>query len=234
LYKLIPLEKVFLSDSQEAIWQLKAPNNSFFNTPEGFNFIPSDAPQREGKATISPQLLSAFESGDLRRVNWISKYNDASGTLGDDSYFPYKYKVHISSTLTEYSTIFRLAEQYLIRAEARNEQGDATGAISDLNIIRTRSRDTISNQIPNPLSNLPLTLNKDQIKSAIIQERRVELFAEQGFRWLDLKRTNLVNSVMAIVTPFKGGTWKPEKQLWPIPESEILNDANLQQNPGYN
>jgi hypothetical protein len=122
--------------------------------------------------------------------------------------------------------VLRLGEQYLIRAEARAQQGKVTGAGSaeeDLDAIRTRaglSPTTASTQA--------------QMLDAILQERRVELFAEWGHRWLDLKRTNTIDQVMSVVAPSKGGVWESYKALYPIPFNELLLNPKLKpQNPGY-
>lgn len=233
-YSLVPLDAVFLKNSSEAIWQLMPVNNSLINTIEGANFIPENSsPVLEGKPSISPQLLNSFEGGDLRRTHWIGQFIDTSVKPNLNYYYPYKYKIRFGSSYGEYSMIFRLAEQYLIRAEARNEQNNILGAISDLNTIRARARDFSNPQIPDPLPNYTVLMSKTAIKTAILQERRVELFTEQGHRWFDLKRTGEVNSVMAAVTPLKGGTWNNNMVLWPIPQSELLNDPKLTQNPGY-
>jgi len=234
LYSLQPLNQVFSKSSKEAIWQIMTPNGISLNTREGNEFIPTLSPQLEGKATISPQLLAAFEKGDLRRDVWIGKFTDVSVTPNKDYYYPYKYKVQSGSTLSEYSIIFRLAEQYLIRAEARNEQNNIAGAIADINTLRTRSRAPISADTPNPLPALENSITKEQVGDAIQRERRVELFTEQGHRWMDLKRTKAIDQVMKEVCPGKGGIWNTYKQLWPIPQSDILNNTKLIQNAGYN
>ena len=112
----------------------------------------------------------------------------------------------------------RLAEQFLIRAEARAKQGDLIGAIEDLNVIRQRAG----------LSNTT-AVTTDQVLSAILQERRLELFTELGHRFLDLKRLELLDSVLGT----KPG-WSTNDKLWPLPQAEM--DANsflVPQNPGY-
>jgi hypothetical protein len=119
-----------------------------------------------------------------------------------------------------------LAEQYLIRAESRvhGASGGIIGAIDDLNVIRMRA------DLP-PLS---YNLSQSEVVQAILQERRIEFFAEFGHRWLDLKRTDNVDSVMQVITPLKGGgQWKSFQQYYPIPYSELLRDPKLKQTPGY-
>ena len=65
---------------------------------------------------------------------------------------------------------------------------------------------------------------------------RIELFAEWGHRWLDLKRTGKIDDVMTAATPLKngGGQWHSYQQYYPIPLTELQLNPNLVQNPGYN
>jgi hypothetical protein len=65
---------------------------------------------------------------------------------------------------------------------------------------------------------------------ALQTERRLELFAEWGHRWLDLKRTAKAN---LILSPIKGSNWQTTDQLYPIPEYDLLKNPKLSQNPGY-
>jgi hypothetical protein len=67
----------------------------------------------------------------------------------------------------------------------------------------------------------------------IAHERQVELFTEWGHRWFDLKRTGAIDTVMKNVAIQKGTTWNKNFQLFPIPQTEILANPNLVQNPGY-
>jgi hypothetical protein len=226
LYRLDTLNGVFLANNPEAIlqWQNNSSvNNYSYNaTTEGYNIIPFDSTSQPPFCYLSPELLNGFETGDLRKTAWLDS-TDYSGTI---YYYPYKYKVGFAQAapnapVTEYYTVLRLAEQYLIRAEARAQQNKLSEAISDLNIIRTRAG----------LANLSPSLNQLQVLAAVAQERRVELFAEWGHRWLDLKRTGQVGAAFSTIN-YKSG-YKPFQQLYPIPSYELQTDPNLKQNPGY-
>ena len=77
-------------------------------------------------------LLAAFETGDQRAAHWVGSV--VVGTT--PNYYPFKYKLqndYSTSPPQEAYTVFRLAEQVLIRAEARAERGDLTDAATDLN-----------------------------------------------------------------------------------------------------
>jgi hypothetical protein len=226
LFTLGDLNATFLRTglgNKEAIWQLQ-PVNMGWNTEEAKVFImPASGPGSNGYNAgvyLSSSLLAAFEPGDLRRVNWVD-----SAVVGTTTYyFPYKYKVNtFGAAVTEYSTLLRLGELYLIRAEARAMQGELIDAAADLNTIRARAG-------LGPTS----AATQQALLQAVQHERQVELFTEFGARWLDLKRTKAVDSVMAVVTPLKGGgAWNSYQQLYPVPPGDLNLDPNMMQNPGY-
>jgi hypothetical protein len=231
----VQLDEVFLKNSTEAIWQLQPVINGW-NTQFARLFNLSASPvgfTATKNVFINPSLYEAFEKGDYRQTNWTKKYNAY--------YFSFKYKANRDATIipsdpgpiTEYHMVFRLAEVYLIRAEARARTGNITEAVADLNIIRTRARAVPTVDVPNPLPDLPSSLSEAECLDAILKERRVELFMEWGHRWLDLKRTNTIDSVMGIVTLQKGSTWESSDQLYPLPIEDIIRNPNLVQNTGY-
>lgn len=209
-----PLDKVFLKESEETIWQLKPLRNTY----EGSEIVPASV-QTAPSFLISAPLLAAFETGDNRKTTWLKTYM----YMGQNYTYPYKYKargIDVNFTQTEYYIMLRLAEQYLIRAECRAKTNQLNEAIDDLNVLRQRAG----------LADLPYTLSQLEILQAIEQERRIELFAEWGHRWMDLKRTGRINDVLGLLKP----TWSPYRQLWPIPLSEIIRNPNLlPQNEGY-
>lgn len=222
LYDLPDLNTVFLTSSTEAIWQLQQNNNgpSLNATPEGFRLIPRNA-SFAPFVYLTPQLLSSFETDDQRKVSWI----DSTIYAGTKYYFPYKYKMGpfqatSGGPYSEYYMIFRLGEQYLIRAESRAQQGNLSNAVDDLNTIRKRAQLPF---LPNT------TLSQVQVLAATAHERQIELFTEWGHRWMDLKRTG---QAIIILQPIKSG-WTNNALLYPIPLSELKTDPNLIQNNGY-
>jgi hypothetical protein len=219
LYSLSTLNNAFLKNSTEAIWQLQ-PVNSGSNTEDAKVFIlPASGPSANNPVYISPFLLYSFEAGDQRMNNWVG-----SVTAGTDTfYYPYKYKsANYGDLVSEYLMVLRLGEQYLVRAEARAQQGRIKEAQDDLNMIRRRA-------------GLPDTnaSNKAALLAAILHERQTELFSEWGHRWLDLKRTGNIDAVMTAVCPQKGGAWRSFQQWYPLPLNDIQRDPNLVQNNGY-
>jgi hypothetical protein len=128
------------------------------------------------------------------------------------------------SPANEYQMVMRLAEMYLVRAEAKinGAPGGKDGAIDDLNVIRNRAG----------LGMLAKSLSDQAVKAAVAKERQIELFAEGGNRWFDLKRTGAAHAVLTAI-PLKL-PWEGDYQLlYPIPVREIQTNSALIQNDRY-
>ena len=235
LYQLLPTTAVFQANSKETIWALAPPSwtavRDYFLYNAG---APSVSVNQAALAlftpvAMSPQLIASFETGDLRFANWTVLRTTTSAPVNGQFYFPNKYKSRDNGI--EFNVVMRLAEQYLIRAEARAHLNNVTGAVEDLNVIRKRARPaTPAGLIPD----YPLSLSFQEAIGAIARERRLEFFTEFGHRFYDLKRMNLIDQVLTPYAITKGGIWSSYKKLWPIPANDIEYNHNLQQNPGYN
>lgn len=169
-----------------------------FNYPKTLN----------GRGEVRPDasLIAAYEKKDVRdsvsiaykgTTPYAKKYTDLS--LGDQNVI-----------------VLRLAEMYLIRAEA--EAHLSNGVIKDVqdDVNAIRNRVGLGDTDADTMSKLIL---------AIEQERRVE-FAFEGHRWFDLKRTGRAMKVLPNVT-------KSNQLLFPIPLTEITYNSKMTQNPGY-
>lgn len=216
-----PLEapaNVFRAGSRESILQFATANG--FVTESG-SAVPASA-------TVSPlffftdQFYLSFENTDLRKTSWIGTNTTTSGGVTTIYRYPAKYKNRVANTAKpENLVVLRIAEQYLIRAEARAQQGKLTGtnsAVSDLNVIRSRAG--LGNISPSTLAT---------VLEAIYTERRHEMFFENSDRFIDLKRSGNLQAVMALAKP----TWIPECAVLPIPAGEITTNSKLVQNEGY-
>jgi hypothetical protein len=120
---------------------------------------------------------------------------------------------------TDPGYVIRISELYLIRSEARVQQGNLTGANSaqsDLNAVRARAGVAASTAATLP-----------DILLALEKERQVE-FPFEADRWFNLVRTDRAQTVLSL----------PDKHLYlfPIPFNETLVDPQLSgnnRNPGY-
>ena len=154
---------------------------------------------------LDADLIAAFDAspGDLRRDVTIDtelmaspKFPQAGG--GDHDWIE-----------------LRLADVILLYAEALNENGNTSGALTELNKIRTRAG----------LEDATASSQAD-VRQAIQDERRLEL-AFEGQRWFDLVRTGTVDAEM-------GQTIDANYHLFPIPVSEVLASFGvITQNAGY-
>lgn len=194
-FELVEVSHTFLKNNKESILQVLPRFGS-----------PFDQIVAQYGSTLRAGLLSIFSLEDSRYSAWIR------GNLCN------KYKS--DGDYSENSVVIRLAEIYLIRAEARARQNQIAEGLEDLNVIRAKAG----------LSDLYID-NESDLLSAILLERRKEFFSEWGHRWLDLKRLNLGNSILA---PLKEG-WSESDLLYPIPQSQILSDPAMRdaQNPNY-
>jgi len=121
--------------------------------------------------------------------------------------------------------LFRYADLLLIAAEAANELGNSAEALNYLNQVRERARQGDSTILPDVI-----TTNQAELRTAIWQERRVELAMEQH-RYFDLVRTGQAETVFNDLNI----NWTPNKhEVFPIPQAEIdISGGTLTQNPGY-
>ena len=207
------LNNVFLVSSKEAIWQL-FPVEAGFNTTIARYLVPTSSATSRPAFAITPQLISSFLPGDKRKAAWIKTKTVA----GVQYNYVFKYKVrNLNLPVTEAYTVLRLAEMYLIRAEAKAQMDQLTEAKEDLDKIKFRAG--LAESVAN---------DKSSLLDEIVTERKRELFAEWGHRWFDLKR---MGTAIPVLSAYKN--IEPYSLLWPIPQSELLRNPNLTQSPGY-
>lgn len=141
----------------------------------------------EGNNIPTPDIIAAYEEGDLREEASIG-YVTLAGSFRDDKVYPYikKYQSDHSQHNNHGMNwpIYRYAEVLLFMAEAMNEQGKTAEAIPYLNQIRNRA-------------GLAATTASGQadVREAIFKERRVEL-AFENKRWFDIQRTDRIQEII--------------------------------------
>jgi hypothetical protein len=177
-------------------------------------FYNSTADNGRGDLTMTSNLEALYtsEAGDLRYTTLTKSGIDAGN---NSATFTIKYPN--GQTGSSDPNVIRIAEMYLIRAEANFRLGSSVGASPMADINRTRARAGL------PALSGTVTLDD------ILNERRKEL-AFEGFRRMDKLRNNLnlkANSSNAISAP--GGA----KTILPLPDDELNNNPNAQQNPSY-
>lgn len=212
LYQIEPdITKVFTKSGKEVLWQIKPHNNASLQQATIFYFNNS----LPNIYAISESLINTFQDNDLRKQNWIGRVD-----FGGVSYYRVeKYKNRNNTNTNEYSIVFRLEEAYLLLAESLAQQNKFDEALPYVNKIKLRAQ----------LAPLTMPISKEQLLQEVLLEDKREFFVEMGHRFLDLKRTGKLNTLQATKQ-----NWKDFHQLWPVPQKEILLNANLKpQNPGY-
>lgn len=209
------LDKVFLPKSNEIVWQLLPVSGS--KTPtEAQAFLPATSATGRPLYPLNPIVINYFDTGDQRKIKWVQE-KVVSGT---SYFFTTKYKTKVvTSDPVEYNVAFRLAEAYLIRAEARAEQSNIPGSQTDLNIIRKRAG-----------LNDTKAIDKTTLIDSIQKERSIEFLTEWGHRWLDLKRWRIADNILSTI---KAPNWQSTDIFYPIPQAEMNRNTFLLQNPGY-
>ncbi len=198
--------------SGEVLWSL--PFDPTNQNAIAFFYLPASLGGRnEIGATIG--LRDAHEPNDGRRIINFTQPPYPPGFPNAPNVSQKTLKYTRVSTGDDYFHHIRLAEVFLIRAEARARIGtNLAGAAADLNVVRTRAG------LPNTTA-----ATQSDLLDAILQERRVEL-AHEGHRLFDLRRYGRLDLL--------GMTTNSFRVRLPIPLTEILRSGPIMvQNPGY-
>lgn len=197
-----PYDALFTGDSKERIFKIVFAVQDRNRLAE--YFFPRTL---AGRYEIAPsdEVMASYDPADSLR----SKSSFTADSVGN----PYGYKYRDLSGGSDAVLVIRLAEMYLIRAEAlAYSGGDISTIRENLNIIRSRAG------LPDITAN-----SYDELKLAIENERRWE-FAFEGHRWFDLVRTKRATTLLGI---------DENHTLFPIPLSEMTTNKLMEQNPGY-
>jgi hypothetical protein len=195
-----------------------------------------------GRNIPTNDMIAAYEPGDLRKDVSLK-----TGFTKDGVYYPipyvnkYNHPHTIAGRTNDNWPIYRYADVLLMLAEAINEAtGPSSEAEGYLNLVRTRAG-------LDPKTGL----SKDDFRTAVLKERRVEL-AFENHRWFDLKRTMTPQQLAAFMnahgaeekahpTVDRGGVafnqldyvYEATEDIFPVPASQILVNDKLTQNDGY-
>lgn len=242
--------------------------------------------QGVGILRIQPWFYDLYRSGEYENdyrtevsflTSWTNNvtgdsyitYPEAPAESGDTGIepFPYLNKYRDPDGLQARNNendlfILRLAEVYLIKAEAENElNGPTPVAYGAFNKLRQRARNAGGNSRSTPPDLLP-GLSKEEFRMKIFDERGLELVGE-GHRWFDAVRMRYKDNArtmiqyryeefypqMVMEEPVyntSGRTWEGGRVqplnvapfsdkflLWPVPGTEIDANPNTSQNPGW-
>lgn len=233
---LLPYDQIFglgKDNNRDIIFSVQYLGGGF---GEGNTFARSFVPQPSG-TTITAVTGNSNNSGTLDLYNSFepgdNRFNTAIGVYSAGTLVYYYAKKFIYQSVGANSEgdndwpVLRYGDIVLLYAEALNENNKTPQALTQLNLIRTRS-------------NLPIKtgLSQDDARTVIRHERRIELCFE-GERWFDLIRWGTFVQVMQAhktnYIPANGtiGNVVSTLSLYPIPTREIQLNPKLTQNPGY-
>ncbi|MGB3617557.1 MAG: RagB/SusD family nutrient uptake outer membrane protein [Catalinimonas sp.] len=192
-----------IDQTNESIFELSFNNND----QSGFsNFL-----GRRAEMLVDPSLVEYFYPGDTLGP-------DARGVLISNASRARFLKYDDRTNSTDPAYIMRLAEMYLIRAEALALRGEPADGLGDLNVIRERAG----------LEPITVgegeTLTQEAFDTALLNEYKYEFYAE-GLRFFALVRRGRLADV---------GITEEFRRVFPIPLQEIQIPGNLiEQYPGY-
>ncbi|PRX43801.1 RagB/SusD family nutrient uptake outer membrane protein [Salegentibacter salegens] len=168
-------------------------------------------------ALVTEDLVATYDESDVR-LHAILEGSKPGAE--EEAYFVNKFP---NGTLHDDNIkILRLAEQYLIRAEAYAKTGQNELAQQDLQVVMSRA---------NPGAEEVGEVGNELI-DRILLERRKEL-AFEGHRLFDLNRNKRGVSIDQGEGNVIEASYPNEKFILPIPLSEINANTNIEQNPGY-
>ena len=230
------------------------------NNPDGIDMFADRDPRLYETMLVPRQSLPAgFDYAGFQYVDtWVSGAMDYDAgnfaTAAPDEvqtgYRKFKWLLDYTSSRMDDEYIgvpyIRLAEMYLIRAEAKAETGNLQGALDDLHIVRSRVG---LGRLETMNPGLNLTSNKENLINEILRERNCEIGSECGDRLYDMvrrKRQDLFTKPLHEIRIYRldadgnrltegDQRWKPGDP-WPKFEYEtqvIVNGARRWWEPGY-
>ncbi|MBO9617649.1 MAG: RagB/SusD family nutrient uptake outer membrane protein [Niabella sp.] len=186
------------------------------------------------KQTIDPYSANndATKSNRDRFIKWYASPANPTKAASATDLALYYYK-----EAPVYLPVYRLADIYLLYAEALNATNDQANALKYLNYVRVRAG------LPAYVLGTAPILDQASMADAILKERQMELVGE-GKRWFDLVRTGNVARIMDPILKRRQisagaasadatGFGDPRRIFWPINRSVLNANSKLVQNSGY-
>ena len=206
------------ANTSEVIWSVKF---TPLNSGTGDNVYYPIGNRASYRPTTD--LISLYdEDNDIRFTSYFQvRTRGGTGRLVLSKFLAKQSQLARPDGITDFK-VLRTGEMYLIRAEAYAKLSMDGLALDDLNTLRAAR---INGFIPGTESGAALLI-------AIDNERRKELIAE-GQRWFDLKRTDRIVDRITNCNVFCMLDPSAREWVWPLPQSEILANPNVEQTNGY-
>jgi len=182
--------------------------------------------------TTDPQMEKLYQDGDIRKEAYYNEVED--WWTGDIFLVMDKFSCYDWASTANFLPImpFRLAELYLIKAEAQAKNNDVGSAIETINGFRDARYSG---------GHLPVVGTQEQVLDSIMMERKREFSFEYGIAWFDMKRTHAEMTRTWEVADEEGTIEVQTYQLegddfrytFPLPDSEILHNQSIDQDPRW-
>ena len=122
--------------------------------------------------------------------------------------------------------LMRLGDAYLLRAEARLQQNNTSGAADDINVVRLRSAW--------PGQEAASQITAGDVNLDFLLDERARELAGEGWRWWDLVRTGKLVERVRLYNPEGAPNIQDYHMVRPIPQNQIDRTlGGYPQNPGY-
>ncbi|MPR37333.1 RagB/SusD family nutrient uptake outer membrane protein [Salmonirosea aquatica] len=181
------------------------------------------------------EIPDAFEATRKYLTVDRSKIYNANGTVKDNLRYPTlsKFMDPTRANFNEAQSardvfVIRLAEVYLIAAEAQMKLGNLPAAADYINVVRTRAAKS------GKVATMQIT--PEQVTLDFILDERAREFAGEQMRWFDLKRTGKLLERIRTYAPDNAVNLQEYHVVRPIPQTQldaVTNKAEFKQNPGY-
>lgn len=181
------------------------------------------------------EIPDAFEATRKYQIYDRSKIYNANGTVKDNLRYPSlsKFMDPTRASLNEAQSardvfVIRLAEVYLIAAEAQMKLGNLQAAADYINVLRTRAA--------KPGKAAAMQIDPAQVTLDFILDERARELAGEQIRWFDLKRTGKLLERIRAYAPDNAINLQDFQVLRPIPQTQldaVTNKSDFTQNQGY-
>lgn len=217
------------TDATEVIW--KYDNVQGANNSVAGNFRFTASVEDNNFIAISRGFYDILVADGGVRLDINVAPDGAGSSFADEDYGINKYPPNADTQYINDYKVMRIAEMYLLRAEANARQQQWAAAMADINAIRAIRNSGLTT--PDYTGNLVTALTDIKL------ERRIEMCFE-GQRYLDIKRMRDVLNVGIVRDTRDCGGATPcnlavtsEKWIFPIPTVELIGNTLITQAPGY-
>jgi hypothetical protein len=193
------------------------------------NYRPTDNAAPDNDAGFTGGIIQEYETDDTRLTTNFLQGRRGTGITGwlTNKY----YEAGRGAASTGNYVAYRVADAYLIYAEATNELGGPDAlSIDFVNQLRRRAFGlALTATSPKDLSPAQ---TQASFRNILRSERRKEL-AMENKRWFDLVRYGFEYANQVLKVNQKRNNFNQTKLLFPFPAVELVNNPLLTQNPGY-